>query len=125
MRARLPNAPFTRLVFPVHQTCRSAQGQLTTVDWVAPPGATSPDGGPAPEPAPVLNVLPARAGGWNKYTVPAAIADLNVFFKDALIVWKGTAAFSANTNTAAQLQKEPGVTALTTLANGDEIWVKY
>jgi periplasmic copper chaperone A len=125
VRMRTPNAPFTTLHFPTHQTCRSAAGALTSVDWVAPPGTPTPDGGPVIEPAPAAALLPARVPGWNKFTVPANIADVSVFFKDALIVWKGTAAYSPNAITAAQLKAEPGVTALAALSAGDEVWVKY
>ena len=120
-RARLPDAPFTKLFFPAHQRCTDADGTSnpTVVDWVAAPG-----GADAGEPAPGLNILPARSPGWNKYTVPAAVTDLAIF-RDALIVWKGTAAYSANPATVAQIEAEEGVTLLTTLAAGDEIWVKY
>jgi hypothetical protein len=124
VRLKPPNAPFTKIYFPVHQTCRDILGaEPPTVDWVGTP--TLPDGGlNAPEPAAVLTVMPARVPGWNKYPIPVALKDLSIF-KDALIVWKGTAAYSANPNTAAQIKAEPGVTALTELAAGDEIWVKY
>lgn len=63
--------------------------------------------------------------GWNKFTVPAQMSDLSVFFKDAQIVWKGSAAYSANPNIAAQIAGTSGVTALTSLNVGDEVWVKY
>jgi uncharacterized protein YcnI len=125
VRMKLPNAPFTTLVFPAHQTCRSSTGTTTVVEWVAPPGTVTPEGGIAPEPAPTLMLLPARVPGWNKFTVPAAIADVSLFFKDAQVVWKGTAAYSSNAITAAQLKAEPGVTVLTALAAGDEVSVKY
>ena len=123
LRLKTPNAPFTKIYFPTHQTCKTSGGAETTVDWVGTP--TLPDGGStAPEGAPVLTILPARVPGWNKYPVPVAVKDLSVF-KDALIVWKGNAAYSANPATTAQLAKEAGVTALTSLAAGDEIWVRY
>jgi hypothetical protein len=77
------------------------------------------------EPAPGLLIVPAHVPGWNKVTVPAAVADLGVYFGDALIVWKGTAAFSANPATKDMIAGTPGVTALTSLAASDEIWVKY
>ncbi len=120
IRMRPPNAPFTQLAFPAHQTCKDAQGNLTIVHWSALPGT---DAG-ADEPAPVLKIMPARRPGWNKYTVPADVKDLKVF-DDALIVWKGTSAYSGNPNTVAQIKAEAGVTELTELKAGDEIWVKY
>lgn len=121
LRIKVPNNPFTVLHFPAHQTCRSKDGATTTtVDWVA---TQEVDGGA--EPAPALVILPARTPGWNKFVVPAALSDLATFFGDALIVWRGSAAYSANPNTAEQITKTDGVTALSALAANDEIWVKY
>ena len=115
LRLRPPNAPFTTLHFPTHQTCRTAGGTpLPVVDWVALPGADA-----GAEPAPTLVLLPARSPGWNKYTVPVAVKDLSIF-KDAHIVWKGNAAYSANPNTVAQIKSEAGVTELSELAANDE-----
>jgi uncharacterized protein YcnI len=122
LRIRVPNQPFTTLLFPSRQTCTAADGTISTVDWIA--ATESPDGG-GPEPAPALQILPARVSGWNKFTVPVAIADLGTFFEDALIVWKGSAAYSANPTTSELITGTPGVTALTSLNANDEIWVKY
>lgn len=118
LRLKVPNTPFTTINFPAHQTCRAPNGTETVVDWVAVAGA-------AGEPAPELKILPARRTGWNKYTVPAAIADLNTYFSDAVIVWKGTQAFSASADTAALIKTTAGVQELTALAAGDEVWVRY
>lgn len=116
---RTPDRPFTQHYFRAHQTCRAANGDLTTVDWVALPGA-------AGEPAPVLVVLPARLPGWNKYIVNEHLSDVSPYFQEAQIVWRGTAAYSFNPNTAAQITTTPGVTSLAGgLHPGDEIWVKY
>jgi uncharacterized protein YcnI len=121
LRIKVPNNPFTALRFPAHQTCRSKDGTTTTtVDWVADEAT---DGGA--EPAPKLVILPPRMPGWNKFAVPAAISDLAAFFGDALIVWRGSAAYSANPNTTDQIAKTAGVTPLSALAANDEIWVKY
>jgi uncharacterized protein YcnI len=123
IRARLPKAPFSKLYFPVHQTCAEPGGaNPTTVDQVNLPLA---DGGAPSAAAPILVVLPTRVAGWNKFTVPAAVTDLNAFFKDALIVWKGNSAFSANPATAAQIATESGVTPLTSIAANEDVWVKY
>lgn len=124
IRAKLPNAPFTQVFFPVHQVCQKPGGAPTTAEWVS----TLPsEGEGGPKPAASVFVLPARKPGWNKYTVPVSIAtaDLEKVFGDAQIVWKGTAAYSANPATAAQATATAGTTALTALAAGDEIWVKY
>jgi uncharacterized protein YcnI len=123
LRLKVPNAPFTTVFFPTHQTCKGTDGGTAVSDWIAT--MPSPDGG-GPEPAPALRILPARVAGWNKFTVPIAISDLGGFFKDALIVWKGNAsAYSSNPATAELITKTAGVTALTSLAANDEIWVKY
>lgn len=114
IRIKVPNAPFTKLNFVAHQVCRAADGTETTVNW---------DG--TEEEAPEVLVLPARQAGWNKYTVPSAVSDLNAFFSDAAIVWKGTAAWSPNANTVSQIASTKGVTALSSLAANDEVWVKY
>lgn len=116
LRARVADVPFTTITWKITQTCKAADGTvLPPVVW---DGA---DGGK-------LNVLPARIPGWNKVTLTAAMpaASLPLFFGDAQIVWRGTAAYSANANTMAQIAGTTGVTALESdLAAGDEIWVKY
>lgn len=118
-RAKMPAAPFTKIYFKAHQKCK-APGKDT--EWTG-----IPNDGSGNEPAAEVVVLPAKVPGWNKLTVPVAIAaaDMASYFKDAQIVWKGTSAFSANAVTADQITKEPGVTALTALAANDEIFVKY
>ncbi len=123
MRIKVPDQAFTTLRFPAHQTCRAADGTLTTVDWVAA-GEPAPDAG-GPEPAPALSILPVRTPGWNKFKIPTAVTDLAPLFGDALIVWRGNAAFSTNPNTAAMIQSTPDVTPLTALNANDEVWVKY
>lgn len=124
LRLKVPAAPFTTIVFPAHQTCRAADGTSSTVDWIGLPSASPADAG-ADEPAPSLNVLPARSPGWNKITVPVAISDLSAFFGDAAIVWKGTAAYSANAAVKQMIAATSGVAVLTSLEPNDEIWVKY
>jgi len=118
LRIRVPDAPFTRIHFPTYQTCRTPDGATITAEWTAAPGEEG-------EAAPVLTIVPARSRGWNRYLVPVDVDALDLFFADALIVWKGDAAFSANEETAAQIERTPGVTLLTSLAAGDEIQVKY
>lgn len=117
IRVRVPNAPFTKIYFPAHQYCN---GVANPVHWTTTP---SDDGGAGT--APTLVVMPAKQPGWNRYTVPVAITDMPSFFKDAQIVWKGNAAYSANAVTLDQIKSEAGVTELTSLAASDEIWVKY
>jgi uncharacterized protein YcnI len=124
IRLKVPDKPFTTTYFKAQQTCRAADGTLTTVAWSMLPTDPVVDGG-ADEPASALVVMPARKPGWNKYVVPSAVTDLASVFGDAQIVWKGTAAFSASATTKELIAATPGVTALTSLAASDEIWVKY
>lgn len=129
-RMKLPDAPYSSIYFKFHQTCRDAAGVEEVVDWVAlPTNPAVPDGGVAVEPAAGLRIVPARVPGWNKYTLPAgaqvAAADMPAYFAGALIVWRGTQAYSPNPNVAAVIAITPGVTALNGLAAADVIWVKY
>jgi uncharacterized protein YcnI len=121
IRARVPDAAFTQLQLDVTQVCRSPLGVETTVLWDQPPGSTG-------NTAPLLTVVPARSAGWNKIALGrgVAAADLPLYFGDAQIVWRGSAAYSANADTMAQIGNTPGVTALSgDLAAGDELWVRY
>jgi uncharacterized protein YcnI len=121
-RARVGDVPFTAIPIKVTQTCRTAGGVETVVAWDQPPGSTTG------EPAPVLNVVPARVTGWNKYTLATAVqaAKFGTFFGDAQIVWKGNSAYSANAALMPLITSTPGVTVMTSdLAAGDVIWVKY
>lgn len=123
IRARVPDAPFTKLKFDVQQTCEDSTSHTQViVDWNAPEGATTG------EPAPYLTVVPAHSVGWNKVTVPRALTqdEVPTYLGDALIMWRGTAAYSSNSNTAAMIAATQGVTALGAgLQANDEIWVKY
>jgi len=119
LQMKVPDKPFTRLYFPIHQTCRAADGTLSTVDWVALPGQ-------AGEPAAALTIVPSHLPGWNKFSNSEHISDISVFFSDSQIVWKGTAAWSPNANTMDLIKTSPGVTVLSDgLHPDDEIWVKY
>ena len=69
--------------------------------------------------------MPARKPGWNKFVVTQAMTDLSVYFGDALIAWKGAAAYSANPATTELIAGTAGVAPLTALSANDEIWVKY
>jgi uncharacterized protein YcnI len=127
LRLKLPSKAFETVYFPTTQVCKSADGANTvTTEWVGM-GEPADDAGPAVEPAPALTVLPARSPGWNKYSATVALekAQLDAWFKDALIVWAGDAAYSANPNTAAQIKAEDGVDALEAVQPGTEFWVKY
>ncbi|MBX3269561.1 MAG: DUF1775 domain-containing protein [Sandaracinaceae bacterium] len=117
LRVTVPNMPFSTLYFPAIQTCRSAAGVETVAEWIGLPG--DPD-----EPAPALRILPPRFPGWNRYTVPATISNLAIF-DDAEIVWQGDAAYSSNPAIRALIETEPGVTVLTEVVPGTDVWVRY
>ncbi|WP_375760784.1 YcnI family protein [Corallococcus exercitus] len=129
LRMKLPAKPFTTVFFPTTQTCRTPAGVETVVEWSSTAGGEhSHDGdagtAPSENPAPSLYLLPSRLPGWNQYTVEEHVHDLTVF-KDALIVWSGSQAYSFNPVTQALIEKEQGVTALTQIHPGTVIWVKY
>ncbi|QSQ27149.1 DUF1775 domain-containing protein [Pyxidicoccus parkwayensis] len=123
VRLKVPNQPFSTLYFPTHQTCKASDGTLSQAEWVGIPNGSG--GSTAPEPAPALQIVPARSPGWNKFTIPSAIADLSVFFGDAQIVWKGKAAYSPSATTMELAKATSGVTELTSLQANDEVWVRY
>ena len=121
IRAKVGDVPFTQIKFDLHQTCRNAAGTEITVDWNEAPGGTG-------NTSPMLTVVPSRISGWNKFVLPVNVPEdaIPMYFADALIAWRGTAAYSSNPNTAAMITSTPGVTALTgDLQAGDEIWVRY
>lgn len=112
LRAKVPDAPFTTLTFPVYQTCLTADGEELTSDWVGDDAA-------------VLHVLPPKYPGWNKMTLGEDIDDLSTYFSDAQILWRGDAAYSTNPTTVELIGETDGVTLLESLRAGDEIWVRY
>jgi hypothetical protein len=121
IRAKVTDVPFTQIKWDIHQTCRTTAGTELTVSWNEAPGGTG-------NTSPMMSVLPSRLPGWNKVVLPVGVAEADVpkYFGDALIAWRGTAAYSSNPNTAAMIATTPGVTALTgDLQAGDEIWVRY
>ena len=67
------------------------------------------------------------SAGWNRYTVPVDIADLGLFFPDALIVWRGSDAYSFNDNTVELIGETSGVGLLPIdgVKANDEVWVRY
>lgn len=148
LRFSVPNSPFTRLYFPVVQYCKSATGTQTMAEWTQIEGehdhgahgnadAGAPDAGAMAGdagaghhheslgPAPALVILPPRFPGWNKYTLTQHVHDLPPFFGDAQIVWSGNAAYSPNPAIQPLIMAEPGVTVLSELHPGNEIWVRY
>ncbi|OJH36395.1 YcnI family protein [Cystobacter ferrugineus] len=126
LRASLPNAPFAALYFPTIQTCRAPDGTEKVSAWV---GTSGDHGhglaeGSTELPAPSLVVLPPRTPGWNKYTVTQHVHDLSVF-KDAQIVWAGSAAYSPSDYVSGLISQEPNTQVLEQIHPGTEIWVRY
>lgn len=125
IRMKLPDAPFTTILFPAKQLCRKADGTESTVEWRATAEEiAAAKAGEEPEPAPSLVIMPLHAPGWNKLTTATAIEDLSIF-DDAEIVWVGDAAYSGNPTTSELIEDEDGVEPLTKIAAGAEIWVRY
>lgn len=122
VRMKVPDQPFNVIYFPAKQTCTSADGKVTVVDW-ASTDQNEVEGGP--EPAPALYVVPPHFPGWNKLTVAREITDLSLFFSDAQIVWRGSSAYSKNPTTTELIGTTDGVSSLGALVVGDEIWVRY
>ncbi len=122
-RAKLPDAPFTILYFPTEQTCPLPDGGTAVSLWTNTSGMAPMPG--EPETAPSVAIVPAHKPGWNKMTVPVAVPNLAAFFSDAQIVWRGTEAYSPNASVTELIGGTAGVTALSSLAAGDQIWVKY
>lgn len=125
MRVKLPDAPFTTVLFPTKQVCKKADNTELVTDWKATPEeVAAAKMGEEPEPAPALTILPVRFTGWNKFTAKSKIENLAIF-DDAQIVWVKDAAYSKNPVTAEQIKSEDGVTVLTAIEANAEIWVKY
>lgn len=124
IRARVPDAPFTKLKFDVEQTCQdSTTDAQIVVNW--DDAEDTADGSPAPQ----LVVIPVRSTtGWSEITVPRAVSqdDVPTYLGGAQIVWRSMQAYSSNAATAAMIAATPGVTALSGgLAMGDKLWVRY
>jgi uncharacterized protein YcnI len=117
IRITVPDAPFTTLYFPTIQTCQAADGTESVVGWVGLPG--DPE-----DPAPKLNILPARYPGWNKLVAAEGITDLSLF-NDAEIVWQGNAAYSSNPSIMDLIMTTPDVGVLSEISASTDIWVKY
>lgn len=116
------NTPaFSTLSFNAEQVCEDpATKAKKTVLW------DGVDHGGGAEPAASLIVVGARRPGWNQYTIATHIPDPSVFFSDAQIVWRDTAAYSANPLIAKAIAATAGVTTITAGIHPDDvIWVKY
>lgn len=116
------NTPtFSTLSFNAEQVCEDpATKAKKTVYWdgLAHDGET--------EPPAALTVVGARVPGWNQYSITTHIPDPSIYFSDAQIVWRDTAAYSANPLIAKAIAATTGVTTITAGIHPDDvIWVKY
>lgn len=121
LRARVDAPAFSSVLWHVYQTCRTVAGVETVVPWIAAPGGSG-------DPAPALVVVPSHIPGWNKVTLESAVAkaDLATYLGDAVIVWRGSAAFSSNAQTMAMVAATAGASALADdLRPNDVLWIKY
>ena len=80
IRAKLPDAPFSTLLFPAKQICKGKDGNDVVVNWSATPEeVAAAKEGEEPSPAPSVLLLPARMAGWNKFTVKEKLSDLTAY----------------------------------------------
>ena len=124
-RTKLPDTPFAKYYFPTTQYCRDDQGVESTAAWVGISSGHDHGGSASGEkPAPALFVYPARAPGWNQYTAPDHLHDMSIF-NDAIIVWKGNAAYSPNPVTQQLIIDDAETTTLEQIHPGETFWIKY
>ncbi len=126
-RAKMPDAPFTRIALPTVQTCLNGVEEVT-VSWdqVSTPGHDHNSSTTDTNPAPLLTVYPQRFPGWNQYTTVADqhLHDMSIF-KDAEIVWWNEAAYSPNPTIQALIEADDTVTNLSEIHDNATFWVKY
>ncbi len=122
-RTTLPNTPFATTYLKTTQTCKMPDGSTAKLEWIGT-GSHAEHGATNASPAPALVIYPARAPGWNQYTVNEHLHNMAVF-KDAEIVWAGTKAYSSNAFTTSLIQKDTSLETLEMIHPGTEIWVKY
>ncbi|MEE2732647.1 MAG: DUF1775 domain-containing protein [Pseudomonadota bacterium] len=128
-RTKLPAVEFVRYHFPTTQYCRDTQGVESTAAWVGINSSHDHGGGSGgadagEKPAPSLFVYPPRSPGWNQYTAPDHLHDMSIF-RDAQIVWKGSAAYSPNPVTQQLIEDDSEATTLEQIHPGEVFWIKY
>jgi periplasmic copper chaperone A len=125
IRAKVNAGPFTTVYLPTTQYCKNANGNEISAAWTAISADHHDHSASAAEnPAPSFIAYPARTNGWNKYVAPDHLHDMSIF-SDAQIVWKATAGYSANPNTAALISADTQYSILSEIHPGEEFWVKY
>jgi periplasmic copper chaperone A len=134
LRSTAPSAPFTTAQFNVKQSCRNpAGGADLVVDWAN-------YGTPATNQSPKVKIYPARAPGWNKYSIAAnqeqhgaaaVKAFLADYFADAQIVWvapgthDGHGGYSASAETTTASYYAIADEAALMLHANEVLWVKF
>lgn len=126
-RARMPNAPFTKIALPTTQYCQHGEEEVS-VSWsdVSNSEHDHDSTTVSANPAPMLMIYPARAPGWNQYTTAddQHLHDMGIF-NDAEIVWWNDAAYSSNPVTQAMIEADADVSTLSEIHNNATFWVKY
>ncbi len=123
-RTKTPDAAFTTLFFPTVQTCKDFEGNIYISEWLDATVGHGHDANSEILPAPSVLLYPKVSPGWSQYTATNHMHDMSIF-SDAEIVWKGTAAFSANTNTMQMIKDDINVSELSEIHSGETFWVKY
>ncbi|CAA0115651.1 YcnI family protein [Zhongshania aliphaticivorans] len=121
-RGKLSDAPFTTQYFPTTQYC--VGGGVAA--WTGTNGGHNHDSSAESTelPAPSVFVYPTRHLGWNQYTAPDHLHDMGIF-KDAEIVWKGGAGYSANPVTMELIEADEDSSSLSEIHPDESFWVKY
>ncbi|MCG8538290.1 MAG: DUF1775 domain-containing protein [Pseudomonadales bacterium] len=123
-RTKLPDVAFTALHFPTVQYCIDSEGVESSSEWIGTGGHGHHGGSSDELPAPALFIYPPRSSGWNQYIAPDHLHDMSIF-KDAEIVWKGSAAYSPNPHTQSLIENDAEASVLDAIHPGEEFWVKY
>ncbi|HEX4975816.1 MAG TPA: DUF1775 domain-containing protein [Pseudomonadales bacterium] len=121
-RAKMPNTPFKMVYLPTTQYCKAGNGEEIAVAWDQI--TTDHANHDTSNPAPAMLIFPVRYAGWNQFTTLEHLHDMSVF-KDAEIVWKGSAAYSSNPVTTQMIQNDSSLTPLSEIHPGESFWVKF
>lgn len=121
-RAKMPDTPFKMVYLPTTQFCKADNGDELAVAWDQI--TTDHASHATSKPAPAMLIFPVRYAGWNQFTTQEHLHDMSVF-KDAQIVWKGSAAYSSNPVTTQMIQNDSSLTPLSEIHPGDSFWVKF
>ncbi len=123
-RAKTPDDDFAILHFPTVQTCKDTDGNAYTSAWVGMSAGHDHNAESDELPAPSAVLYPKVAPGWHQFTATDHMHDMSLF-SDAEIVWKGSAAYSANPHTMQMIVDDVEVSVLSEIHPTETFWVKY